>query len=216
MGSTKFYAVRVGHTPGIYETWDDCKAQVSGFPGAKFKSFSSLEAAEVWYADKTHSQTGSSVDYNQQCAERTQAFIEYLQKHGIPAYEVLVKSKSYKRIGIENGGGTMDLYYTKKLPNDLRIGNIAVKMKKQILYLWETFLVQDIDAIDNKKRDTAWDTVDHFYNILYPYRSLTFDYIEFARALQQASHQAPAPNQVRFDFDTIAKAYRELRPSNDE
>ena len=35
----KVYAVRKGKTPGIYMTWDDCKAQVDGFPGAEYKSF---------------------------------------------------------------------------------------------------------------------------------------------------------------------------------
>ena len=35
----KFYAVRKGLTPGIYKTWDECKAQVSGFPGTEYKSF---------------------------------------------------------------------------------------------------------------------------------------------------------------------------------
>jgi len=35
----KFYAVKVGKKPGIYETWDACKAQVHGHPGAVYKSF---------------------------------------------------------------------------------------------------------------------------------------------------------------------------------
>lgn len=43
----KFYAVRVGRTPGIYNTWDDCKAQVDGVSGATYKSFkTAAEAAE--------------------------------------------------------------------------------------------------------------------------------------------------------------------------
>jgi viroplasmin and RNaseH domain-containing protein len=35
----KFYAVRIGRTPGIYHTWAECEAQVKGHPGAKFKGF---------------------------------------------------------------------------------------------------------------------------------------------------------------------------------
>ena len=35
----KYYAVRVGHNPGIYVTWSDCEVQVKGFPGAQYKSF---------------------------------------------------------------------------------------------------------------------------------------------------------------------------------
>lgn len=43
--SMKFYAVRKGLTPGIYNNWDQCKAQVSGFSGAEYKSFPSYEEA---------------------------------------------------------------------------------------------------------------------------------------------------------------------------
>ena len=36
----KVYAVRKGRTTGIFMSWDDCKAQVDGFAGAEYKSFS--------------------------------------------------------------------------------------------------------------------------------------------------------------------------------
>lgn len=42
----KFYAVRVGKTPGIYETWDECKENVHGYPAAEYKSFTTFEEAE--------------------------------------------------------------------------------------------------------------------------------------------------------------------------
>ena len=42
----KFYAVRIGKTPGIYHSWPDCLEQVKGFPKAVFKSFTSLTEAE--------------------------------------------------------------------------------------------------------------------------------------------------------------------------
>lgn len=41
----KYYAVRKGKVPGIYMTWDDCKAQTSGYSGAEYKSFGTLEEA---------------------------------------------------------------------------------------------------------------------------------------------------------------------------
>lgn len=44
----KYYAVKVGKTPGIYRTWDECKAMVDGYPGAKYKSFPSLAEAEAF------------------------------------------------------------------------------------------------------------------------------------------------------------------------
>lgn len=35
----KYYAVKIGKTPGIYRTWEECKAMVHGFPGAVYKGF---------------------------------------------------------------------------------------------------------------------------------------------------------------------------------
>lgn len=35
----KFYVVWSGHNPGIYTSWDDCKREVEGFGGAKYKAF---------------------------------------------------------------------------------------------------------------------------------------------------------------------------------
>jgi ribonuclease HI len=45
---SKFYAVRSGREPGIYRTWDECKAQVDGYAKAEYKSFSSLQDAEAY------------------------------------------------------------------------------------------------------------------------------------------------------------------------
>ncbi len=42
----KFYVVWKGHKTGIFDSWAECAAQVSGFPGAEYKSFDSRDAAE--------------------------------------------------------------------------------------------------------------------------------------------------------------------------
>lgn len=42
----KYYAVRHGRKPGIYATWAECKAQVDGFTGARYKSFLNKKEAE--------------------------------------------------------------------------------------------------------------------------------------------------------------------------
>ncbi len=48
MAKKKFYGVHTGLTPGVYETWDECKAQIDGFPGAKYKGFSTKEEAQAF------------------------------------------------------------------------------------------------------------------------------------------------------------------------
>lgn len=42
----KFYGVKKGRTPGVYTSWNACKAQVMGFSGAVYKGFPTKEEAE--------------------------------------------------------------------------------------------------------------------------------------------------------------------------
>lgn len=44
----KYYAVKKGFVPGVYESWDDCKKQTNGFSGAVYKSFKSRAEAEAF------------------------------------------------------------------------------------------------------------------------------------------------------------------------
>lgn len=44
----KFYAVKVGKTPGIYETWTDCQIQINGYSGAVYKGFATREEAAAF------------------------------------------------------------------------------------------------------------------------------------------------------------------------
>lgn len=42
----KWYVVWVGANPGIYETWAECRAQIQGYPNAKYKSFETMQEAQ--------------------------------------------------------------------------------------------------------------------------------------------------------------------------
>ncbi|EGC48103.1 RNase H domain-containing protein [Histoplasma capsulatum var. duboisii H88] len=44
----KFYAVKFGFQPGVYHTWNDCLTQVTGFKGAVFQSFPTLDEANAF------------------------------------------------------------------------------------------------------------------------------------------------------------------------
>ena len=56
----KYYAVRVGHNPGIYVTWSDCEVQVKGFPGAQYKSFPTEAEAKAYMGTKGETDKSSS------------------------------------------------------------------------------------------------------------------------------------------------------------
>ncbi|HZW69160.1 MAG TPA: ribonuclease H family protein [Pseudogracilibacillus sp.] len=46
MAKQKYYVVWKGRNTGIYNSWNECKAETEGFPGALFKSFPTLKEAE--------------------------------------------------------------------------------------------------------------------------------------------------------------------------
>ena len=45
--ANKIYAVKKGLVPGLYNSWDECKAQVNGYSGAEYKSFKSTQLNEA-------------------------------------------------------------------------------------------------------------------------------------------------------------------------
>ena len=44
----KVYAVRVGRKTGLFTTWAECKAQVDGYMGARYKGFMTAQEAMDW------------------------------------------------------------------------------------------------------------------------------------------------------------------------
>jgi viroplasmin and RNaseH domain-containing protein len=56
MRAKKLYAVRVGRVPGIYETWNEARAQVEKFSGAQYKSFSTQVEADSFISGEDSTQ----------------------------------------------------------------------------------------------------------------------------------------------------------------
>lgn len=53
----KYYAVKSGRIPGVYETWSECEEQVKGYSGAVYKSFKSKTDAENFIKDDVEKYT---------------------------------------------------------------------------------------------------------------------------------------------------------------
>lgn len=54
MPKKKYYVVWEGYNPGIYESWDECRKQIDGYPGAVYKSYKDKESAiEAFNSDFT-------------------------------------------------------------------------------------------------------------------------------------------------------------------
>lgn len=63
MGSKKqkYYVVWQGHNPGIYSSWDECKAQVHNFTNASYKSFESKAEAEKAFKSGPVTKKGTTI-----------------------------------------------------------------------------------------------------------------------------------------------------------
>lgn len=48
----KIYAVKQGRQTGLFNTWDECRRQVDGFAGARYKGFASAGEAMQWLTGK--------------------------------------------------------------------------------------------------------------------------------------------------------------------
>ncbi|PID95189.1 MAG: ribonuclease H [Bacteroidetes bacterium] len=57
-GKQKYYVVWEGHQPGIYTKWYDCRRQIDGYTAAKYKAFTSLEAATIAFRGDYHDYWG--------------------------------------------------------------------------------------------------------------------------------------------------------------
>ncbi|MFC0603551.1 ribonuclease H1 domain-containing protein [Winogradskyella pulchriflava] len=76
----KYYTVWKGHHTGVFESWDDCKAQIKDFQGAQYKSFSTFEAAKKALKGNYKDYIGKSKTFRSELSEAQ------LKKIGQPNY----------------------------------------------------------------------------------------------------------------------------------
>jgi len=75
----KYYTVWKGHNTGVFESWDDCKAQIKDFQGAQYKSFTTFEAAK-------EALKGNYKDYISKTKFKSELSKTELDKIGQPNY----------------------------------------------------------------------------------------------------------------------------------
>ena len=76
----KYYTVWKGHHTGVFESWNDCKAQITNFEGAQYKSFESFDAAK-------EASKGNYYDYvGKKTGFKSELSLEQLKKIGQPNY----------------------------------------------------------------------------------------------------------------------------------
>ena len=76
----KYYVVWKGHKTGVFETWDDCKAQIKDYKSPVYKSFTSFNAAKKALKEDYKSYIGNSKSFKSELSE------EQLKIIGNPNY----------------------------------------------------------------------------------------------------------------------------------
>ena len=76
----KYYTVWKGHHTGVFDSWDDCKAQIKDFQGAQYKSFSTFEAAKTALKGNYFDYVGKNKGFKSELSEIQ------LKKIGLPNY----------------------------------------------------------------------------------------------------------------------------------
>ena len=83
-----FYAVKKGHNPNIYTSWEECEEQINGFSGSEFKKFKTSEEANSFMTSSsaTITQTSTNVvseSQQQLSLEQQIAFNKYKRGHNV-------------------------------------------------------------------------------------------------------------------------------------
>lgn len=78
----KFYVVWSGRQTGVFKTWDECKKQVMGVKGAKYKSFTSEQEAKEAFQngyvknEKSNKKDAKEEQFSLQGAEHQSEYLE--------------------------------------------------------------------------------------------------------------------------------------------
>ena len=95
----KFYAVKNGKTPGIFETWDECKKSVDGYSGAVFKSFKTKDEALAFLGIESSSNSEIPIDVDGSIASDSSCATAYVDG----SYNIATKEFGYGVVMFHNG-----------------------------------------------------------------------------------------------------------------
>ena len=155
MEKKNFYAVKKGKKPGIYKTWSECQANVTGFSGAVFKGFVTLKEAEEFMgmdsaADNSDkSVSGNTPDGISELPE-VYAFTDgsFNVKTGVYGFGgFLHYSKSKADIEIRGNGNDPDEALSRNVSGEVH-GAISAMKKAAELGIKEMTLFYDYEGIE--------------------------------------------------------------------
>ena len=139
--AVKYYAVRKGIKPGIYKDWNTCKAMVTGFSGAQYKSFTTLQEAEAYIKeDAETAQAGKEPE--------AYAFVDgsFNQKTHVYGYGGFLVHDGVKEV-LQGSGKDADMASMRNVAGEV-LGSMAAIEKAVELGLEELSIYYDYMGIE--------------------------------------------------------------------
>ena len=130
MAKKKFYAVKQGRKTGMFLTWDDCKKQVMGYPGAIYKSFGT-EAEAKEYLGIIGTAAGNSGEGNMSASDGMQSVnpaSDAVEIYVDGSYHAATKEFSYGMVVLIDG---REEKFSQKMtdPELAQMRNVAGEIK---------------------------------------------------------------------------------------
>jgi ribonuclease HI len=161
MAKKKYYAVRVGVKPGIYETWAECQRMTKGYSGAIFKSFESLgEAKEFLEVLGRADDTEGSYDTNKPGRDVSvpYAFVDgsFNASTGVYGYGGFVMENGNKHI-VSGSGDDKEMSAMRNVAGEVlgatAATELAIKLGLESLVIYYDYLGIEMWATGGWKRN---------------------------------------------------------------
>lgn len=118
MAKKKVYAVRKGNKTGLFYSWNECEAAVSGYSGAEYKGFTSEDEAKDYLSDRKGPE---NFDLKEPVEDKLIAYVDgsFDEALGKYAFGCIIITPNGETIR-ESGNGNS--------PDSLAIRNVAGEM----------------------------------------------------------------------------------------
>lgn len=150
----KFYAVKTGYVPGIYETWDECKRQVDGFPCASYKGFATRKDAENFLRPTSTESTASVPSETLAVTQQSEA-IAYVDG----SYDDTIKAFAY---GVVMFYDEIEEHFSAKMSNPelIEMRNVAgeIKAAEKAMQFCVDHSIKSIDIYHDYEGIAKWCT----------------------------------------------------------
>lgn len=140
----KYYAVKVGKTTGVFNNWEDCKKQVTGFSGAIYKSFPTFEEAKEYLNNESNGIESKNITFEDVADDEILAYVDGSYKKDTLEYGygvvLILKDDIIELFGKgENPEVAKSRNVTGELFGSIRAISEAIKLRKKKIIVFHDY-----------------------------------------------------------------------------